>query len=61
MIVCLCSATSDRQIKQAVEQGVTRVETLSALWGVAAGCGTCREYAQAVIDAELARRQVQAA
>jgi bacterioferritin-associated ferredoxin len=56
MIVCLCSATSDRDIRKAVEEGVTQVDTLRQRWGVAAGCGTCRDYAQSVIDAALAER-----
>jgi bacterioferritin-associated ferredoxin len=61
MIVCLCSAVSDRQINEAVERGVQDVSQLEELWGVGAGCGTCREFAQALIDSRLAESQAYAA
>jgi bacterioferritin-associated ferredoxin len=61
MFVCLCSAVTDRQIKEAVDRGVQHVAELEELCGVGAGCGTCREHAQALIDDRLAQAQAYAA
>ena len=54
MFVCLCSAITDRQIQDAVDSGVQNVSQLEELWGVGAGCGTCRDFAQELIDSRLA-------
>jgi bacterioferritin-associated ferredoxin len=54
MFVCLCSAITDRQIQDAVDSGVQNVSQLEELWGVGAGCGTCRDFAQELIDTRLA-------
>ncbi len=61
MFVCLCSAITDRQIEHAVDRGVQDVGQLEELWGVGAGCGTCREFAQALIDTRLAETRAYAA
>ncbi|WP_082693550.1 bacterioferritin-associated ferredoxin [Aquitalea magnusonii] len=41
MYVCLCNAVTDSQIRQAVEDGATRMCDLRAELGVAAECGKC--------------------
>jgi bacterioferritin-associated ferredoxin len=61
MFVCLCSAITDRQIHDAVDRGVQEVSQLEELWGVGAGCGTCREFAQELIDTRLAESSAYAA
>ena len=61
MFVCLCNAITDRQIKDAVDHGVHDVTQLEELWGVGAGCGTCREFAQELIDTRRAESQAYAA
>lgn len=61
MYVCLCSAITDRQINDAVDRGVHDVKQLEELWGVGAGCGTCRDFAQNLIDSRLAEAQSYAA
>jgi bacterioferritin-associated ferredoxin len=61
MFVCLCSAITDRQIHDAVDRGVQDVSQLEELWGVGAGCGTCREFAQELIDTRLAESSAYAA
>jgi len=55
MFVCLCSAITDRQIQEAVDGGIQNVSQLEELWGVGAGCGTCRDFAQQLIDTRLAQ------
>jgi len=61
MFVCLCSAITDRQIHEAVDRGVHEVTQLEELWGVGSGCGTCREFAQQLIDTRRAESQSYAA
>ncbi|BBF86031.1 bacterioferritin-associated ferredoxin [Aquitalea magnusonii] len=41
MYVCLCNAVTDSQIRQAVENGATRMCDLRAELGVASECGKC--------------------
>jgi bacterioferritin-associated ferredoxin len=53
MYVCICANVTDRQIKQAVRDGVSSLGDLTAHLGVGAGCGCCREVAQDVLDAAL--------
>ena len=61
MFVCLCNAITDHQIQDAVDRGVHEVSQLEELWGVGAGCGTCRDYAQQLIDSRLAETSAYAA
>ena len=50
MYVCLCQAVKDADVRQAVAAGAEDVEQLADELGVGTGCGTCREFAQALID-----------
>ena len=54
MIVCVCNNISDREIRQAVDLGVTSMEQLSSDLGVATCCGQCADCARQVLDAHLA-------
>lgn len=54
MYICICNAITDRQIREAVESGVTDLRGLRRTLGVASGCGSCKEYA-----AELLRESRQ--
>lgn len=60
MIVCVCNNISDREIRQAVELGITTMEELSAGLGVATCCGQCATYAEEVLNEHLATTQAQA-
>jgi bacterioferritin-associated ferredoxin len=51
MYVCICAAVTDRQIKQAVNDGACSIDDLAAQLGLGAGCGCCREAAQAMLHA----------
>jgi bacterioferritin-associated ferredoxin len=53
MFVCLCSGVTERQIREAVCEGAGSMTELSARLGVAAGCGTCAQYAEAVLHETL--------
>jgi bacterioferritin-associated ferredoxin len=53
MFVCICANVTERQIKQAARDGASSVGDLGARLGVGAGCGCCRDMAQAVLDDAL--------
>jgi bacterioferritin-associated ferredoxin len=49
MIVCVCNAVSDREIRHAVELGCDSIGMLREELGVSACCGKCRKQACRVI------------
>ncbi|HJU71985.1 MAG TPA: (2Fe-2S)-binding protein [Paucimonas sp.] len=49
MIVCVCNNVSDRQIRQAVDAGMTSMAELRNNLGVAACCGKCNSCARQVL------------
>ena len=53
MIVCVCNNISDREIRQAVDLGITTIEGLREALGVATNCGECLGYAMEVLDQHL--------
>ncbi len=53
MYVCLCQAVKDSEVRQAVASGVEDVDELAEVLGVGTGCGSCRAFAQALIDEAL--------
>lgn len=40
-ILCYCTGTTRRQIKQLIAEGVTDQERISRITGAASGCGGC--------------------
>jgi bacterioferritin-associated ferredoxin len=56
MIVCLCKAVSDRQIRAAIQRGADTLDAVQRTCGAGAGCGACRKevgrilYSEAVSD-----------
>jgi bacterioferritin-associated ferredoxin len=50
MIVCVCKAVSDRQIKQAVCEGAKTFEDLQIELGVCVQCGTCEGCVKNLLD-----------
>ena len=53
MIVCVCNNISDREIRQAVDLGLSSLDELRRDLGVATCCGKCADYAGQVLDAHL--------
>lgn len=53
MIVCLCNAVTDRDLRRAVDAGAASFEEVQRACGVATGCGRCRECAVALVDDAL--------
>ena len=52
MIVCLCKAVDDRQIRRAIGHGATSADDIEAMCGAGAGCGGCREFIDDMIRRE---------
>ncbi len=45
MIVCVCNNISDREIRQAIDLGISSMDELRETLGVATCCGNCLTYA----------------
>ena len=55
MYICICSAVTERQVKECANAGACSVDELAFELGLGAGCGRCRDCAADVL------REVQAA
>jgi bacterioferritin-associated ferredoxin len=53
MIVCVCNNISDREIRQAVDLGLSSMDELRRDLGVSTCCGKCETYAEQVLAAHL--------
>ncbi|RYE79353.1 MAG: bacterioferritin-associated ferredoxin [Oxalobacteraceae bacterium] len=53
MIVCVCNNISDREIRQAVDLGLTSMADLYQELGVGTCCGKCVSYAREVMHEHL--------
>jgi bacterioferritin-associated ferredoxin len=53
MIVCVCNAVSDRQIRAAVKGGAASLRDLTRDLGVGTCCGKCLPEAKAALSASL--------
>jgi bacterioferritin-associated ferredoxin len=60
MIVCVCNNISDREIRQAVELGVSSIEELRRDLGVSTCCGQCFDCAAQILTEHLATIQATA-
>ena len=59
MIVCVCNNISDREIRQAMELGITSMEELCRDLGVATCCGQCFSCAEEILNEHLASAGIQ--
>lgn len=50
MFVCVCNGITERQVREAIDQGADSLPALTACLGVASGCGTCAEYTVRLLD-----------
>ncbi|MBB5608521.1 MULTISPECIES: bacterioferritin-associated ferredoxin [unclassified Janthinobacterium] len=53
MIVCVCNNISDREIRQAVDLGLSTMAELRRNLGVATCCGKCHTCAREVLKDHL--------
>jgi bacterioferritin-associated ferredoxin len=49
MYVCVCQAVTERQVREAVENGVTSLRGLREQLGVASECGRCARCAHSIL------------
>jgi bacterioferritin-associated ferredoxin len=45
LYICICSAVTERQVKECASSGACSVDELAFQLGVGAGCGRCRDCA----------------
>ena len=50
MFVCVCNGITERQIREAIDNGARSLPELTAALGVAAGCGTCADYTRFLLE-----------
>lgn len=55
MFVCVCSAVTDSQIIDAVDEGVTSFDAMQDHLGVAKACGTCSCEVKTLLQNKLAQ------
>lgn len=53
MIVCVCNNISDREIRQAIDFGITSMAELRRDLGIATCCGKCAPCAKEVLHEHL--------
>jgi bacterioferritin-associated ferredoxin len=58
MIVCVCNNISDREIRQAVDLGLSSMDELRRDLGVATCCGQCANCALDVLTTHLESKTV---
>jgi bacterioferritin-associated ferredoxin len=56
MIVCVCNAITEKEVREAAKDGARTPEAAYAKLGCEVQCGCCLDYAQDIIDAELPKR-----
>jgi bacterioferritin-associated ferredoxin len=49
MYVCVCRAVTERQVREAMQNGVTSMRGLREQLGVASECGRCARCAQGIL------------
>lgn len=50
MYVCICRAVTDRQIREAIDEGARTMRELRLKLGVCSCCGKCGEHAKELLD-----------
>jgi len=55
MYICICNAVTDKDIRKAVDQGVSSVEGLAKDLNVATKCGRCKDCAKSCLNLALAK------
>jgi len=59
MIVCVCNAISDSEIKEWVALGGESLEQLESDLGLGTCCGKCRDCAHELVSTEVSMTAVQ--
>ena len=56
MIVCVCNAITEKEVREAAGKGARTPEAAYAAYDCEPQCGCCLDYAQEIIDEELGRK-----
>ena len=54
MVVCVCNAIKEKDLRAAVRSGADRPSQVYALLGRKPKCGQCLAFAQTIIKSEIA-------
>lgn len=60
MYVCVCKAVTDKQVTQAINQGVCSRRQLMQCTGAGGVCGKCTASIKAMLDENLQNQPMQA-
>ncbi|MBD9361723.1 (2Fe-2S)-binding protein [Methylomonas fluvii] len=60
MYVCVCKAVTDRQVTQAISQGVCNRRQLMQCTGAGGVCGKCTASIKALLDENTQNRKMHA-
>ena len=56
MIVCVCNAITEKEVREAARKGARTPEAAYAMLDCEPQCGCCLHYAQEMIDEEAGKR-----
>jgi len=56
MIVCVCNAITEKEVREAALRGCRTPECAYATYDAELQCGCCLDYAQEIIDEEQGKR-----
>ena len=56
MIVCVCNAITEKEVREAARKGSSTPEAAYATYDCEVQCGCCLDYAQEIIDEERGKR-----
>ena len=56
MIVCVCNAITEKEVREAARKGSPTPEAAYATYDCEVQCGCCLDYAQEIIDEEQGKR-----
>ena len=56
MIVCVCNAITEKEVREAASKGSRTSEAVYATFDCEVQCGCCLDYAQEIIDEERPKR-----
>lgn len=53
MYVCVCNKVSDRDIRQAIEDGAHSMKALQKATGAGTNCGSCAHMTKSILNSTL--------
>jgi bacterioferritin-associated ferredoxin len=60
VFVCVCNGVTERQIREAIDCGASSLPELTAVLGVAAGCGACAHHTRCMLESFIPARAIDA-